>query len=90
MRSTGKTGTEGSLGHQTHQVWERGGSIPAQVSLLGVPWEDGQVKLIKCMGLSAEGLFLKLVSPETSMKWADSFRDYLSHPYPKLCHRVLL
>lgn len=70
----------------SNQVWERGGSIPAQVSLLRVPWEDRQVELIKCMGLSAEGLFLKLVSPETSMKWADSFQDYLSHPYPKLCH----
>lgn len=75
MGSTRKTGTEVRLGHRMRQVWERGVSIPAQVSLLRVAWKDRQVKLTECMGLSAKGLFLKLVSPKKSMKWADSFQD---------------
>lgn len=91
MGSTRKTGTEVRLGHRMHQVWKRGVSIPAQVSLLRVAWKDRQVKPIKCMGLSAKGLFLKLVNSEKPIKWADSFQDYLSHPLPPtLSHRALL
>lgn len=70
-------GDDGNRG-RIFQVWGRGRvSIPPQVSLLGFCWEEEQVKLIKYVALNAKRLFLRLVSPEESVKWEGPFQDHL-------------
>lgn len=57
-------------------------SISPQVSLLRFYWEEGQVKLIKCMAIHAEAV-LRLLSLEDSIKWEGPFQDHLFSPYPQ-------
>lgn len=60
-------------------------SIPAQRSSLRFCWEKEQEKLIKHVDFSAKKLFLRLVSPEESIKWEGPFQGHVIHllPHPQ-------